>query len=174
MAKIIMITGGARSGKSKYALKIAKKFKSKKAFLATAVPFDEEMLKRIDNHKKERDRNYETFEESIEISKLIMEINNKYRICIIDCITVYVGNLFHKFGDNETLILEKLNETIESLKIFKGTIVLITNETGLGIIPDNKLARNYRDILGNFNSRVAVIASKVYFLISGIPLKVKG
>ncbi|MFN3691844.1 MAG: bifunctional adenosylcobinamide kinase/adenosylcobinamide-phosphate guanylyltransferase [Fervidobacterium sp.] len=165
---MILITGGIKSGKSNFALQLARKFR-RRAFLATGVPFDEEMEKRIKKHKQERGNDFETYEESLEVPKVLKIIENNYDVIVFDCLTTYLGNLMHYNVEIQTYI----NDLIDTLSTLKCESVIITNETGWGIIPDNKLARQYVEILGKINSQIANLSREVYLMISGIGVKLK-
>ncbi|MEN3041710.1 MAG: bifunctional adenosylcobinamide kinase/adenosylcobinamide-phosphate guanylyltransferase [Fervidobacterium sp.] len=130
---MILITGGVKSGKSSFAIKLAKNYQ-KRAFLATGVPFDDEMKIKIERHKIERGNDFDTFEEPLEVAKLLLDISHKYDVVVFDCITTYLGNLYHYNVDLESYI-EKLINTLSKLK---NQVIIITNEIGWGIIPENK------------------------------------
>ena len=172
MKKIKFITGGSRSGKSSYALDSALKY-NKRGFIATAVPFDDEMKLRIEKHKSERTKKFITVEEPYNISKAITEMENQVDVIILDCISVWLGNLFYKHGETENEFTE-LDNFYNKLKTIKCDIIIVTNEVGMGIIPENKLARHYRDLLGFVNQEIAKLANEVIFMVSGIPTKIKG
>ena len=171
MGKIILILGGARSGKSTYALSLAKKHK-KVAFVATCQGLDKEMQERIRLHKKTRPSHWKTFEESKNLTPLLMSLENNFDCIIIDCLTLLVSNLIlnrHK----EDEILKKIEAMLVNLKNKKAKAILVSNEVGLGLVPANKLGRGFRDISGKVNQLVAKEANEVFFTVSGIPLRVK-
>ncbi|MDD4979935.1 MAG: bifunctional adenosylcobinamide kinase/adenosylcobinamide-phosphate guanylyltransferase [Candidatus Omnitrophica bacterium] len=172
MAKIIFITGGARSGKSAYALELAKKGKRKVAFIATCQALDKEMAKRINLHKKNRPRNWQTFEEPVNISKLLYKIIKKFPLILLDCLTLLVSNLILK-GLREPAIYEEINKVLSELKKSRASAIIVSNEVGLGIVPKNKLGRDFRDIAGKINQFVARESDEVFFMVAGIPLKIK-
>ncbi len=165
---MILITGGVKSGKSSFALELAKKYQ-RKAFLATGVPFDDEMKIRIEKHKKERGNEFDTYEEPLEVARTLMEISNKYDVIVFDCLTTYLGNLYYYNVDVESYI----DNLIGTISKFQTQLILITNEVGLGIIPENKLARLYMETLGKTNTRLAKIAQEVYLMVSGIGVRIK-
>lgn len=164
---ITLITGGVKSGKSSFALKLSENFK-KKAFIATGVAFDEEMKKRIEKHKQER-VGFDTFEEPVEIYKVIESLNQKYEVAILDCLTTYLGNIFYYEKDIENYT----KKLIDSLKRVNYNLIIVTNEVGWGIIPENKLSRKYVDSLGLLNKKVASLSDNVYLMVSGIGVKIK-
>lgn len=170
--KIIFILGGARSGKSNYAISLAKRLKKKVIFIATCNPLDEEMKERVKKHRKSRPNTWKTIEEEIDIDLLLQKLNRQNEIIIIDCLTIWISNLQLKYK-NEEKIEDKIKSFLKVLEKIKTTLIIVSNEVGSGIVPENKIARNYRDILGNLNQEVAKLSSEVYFLISGVPIKIK-
>ncbi len=171
MKKITLITGGARSGKSSFALDIALEY-DKRGFIATAIPFDDEMKKRIKNHQAERENKFVTVEEPHNLAEAITELQDDVNVIIIDCISVWLGNLLFKHGETENKF-DEVNKFYNQLNKINCDIIIVTNEVGMGIIPDNKLARNYREIAGFVNKQIAKFADEVILMISGIPLKIK-
>lgn len=165
---MIFITGGVKSGKSSFALQLAKKFE-KRAFVATGVPFDEEMRIRIERHKKERGDDFVTYEEPIEVSKLLRTIESDYDVIVFDCLTTYLGNLFHCNVDVQVYT----NKLIDTLVNLKCQVIIISNETGWGIVPDNPIARSYVEFLGTLNAKIANFSQEVYMMVSGIGVKLK-
>ena len=173
MGKITFILGGARSGKSTYAFKLAKKYGRKVAFIATGEPRDLEMKRRIELHKKIRPQHWQTFEEAKDIIKTLEAVGNKFECIIIDCLTLLVSNLILA-GYSQELIEDKINKMVANLKKKEGKAIIVSNEVGLGIVPANKLARNFRDIAGTINQIVAYASDEVFFMVSGMPIKIKG
>ncbi|NOY64863.1 MAG: bifunctional adenosylcobinamide kinase/adenosylcobinamide-phosphate guanylyltransferase [Nitrospirae bacterium] len=173
MKKIVLVTGGARSGKSSFALDSASKSTGRKYFIATAEGYDEEMKQRIENHKKERSHHWITIEEPVDIGKALAEIDRPDTVAVLDCLTLWVSNLMRE--DTETSSLERsFKEFLQVLRQLKSlNIYIVTNEVGMGIVPENPLARIYRDMLGRLNQAVAELSDEVYLMISGIALKVK-
>uniref|UniRef100_A0A7C5U2Y8 Adenosylcobinamide kinase n=1 Tax=Fervidobacterium nodosum TaxID=2424 RepID=A0A7C5U2Y8_9BACT len=165
---MILITGGVKSGKSSFALELAKNYQ-RKAFLATGVPFDDEMKIRIEKHKNERGNEFDTYEEPLEVARILIEISDNYDVIVFDCLTTYLGNLYYYNVDVESYI-DNLIDTISKLQT---QLILITNEVGLGIIPENKLARLYMETLGRTNTKLARIAQEVYLMVSGIGVRIK-
>lgn len=168
--RIIFILGGARSGKSSFALKLAQEFGRNITFVATAEAKDKEMHRRIRIHRKTRPKYFKTIEEPCNVEKILPKINSE--VVIIDCITLLLSNLLCKQISQKD-IEKKINKLIAVLKKSKFTSILVANEVGLGIVPINSLARDFRDISGRVNQAIAQTADKVYFLISGIPMEIK-
>ncbi len=172
MGKLIFITGGARSGKSKYALKLAKNISRKVLFLATGVAKDEEMKKRIEEHKKSRPRQWKTVEKTKDIASALLNIKSSYEAVIIDCLTFLISNLLLD-GIDEKTILGEIKKIAEIILKADYTTIVISNEVGEGIVPDNELGRKFRDTAGLANQIIAESAHQVYLVVSGIPLKIK-
>lgn len=172
MKHITLITGGARSGKSDYAQQLAKPC-GKKAFIATAEPIDDEMKQRIIRHKHDRDASFYLIEEPIELARAIRSLPEEMEIAVIDCLTVWVGNCLYKQESEKNELFDGAT-LIEALKVAPCDLVIVTNEVGLGIIPDNELSRRYRDVIGMLNRNIADLAQKVILMVSGIPVVIKG
>ena len=171
MQKIVIILGGARSGKSYYALKEASLIKGQKAFIATAEALDDEMHIRIENHKKERGSDWDTYEEPLHIAPVISRIREKYEVILIDCLTLWVSNIMHAGFD----ITEETEKLVSAISITSpAPLYIISNEVGLGLVPESPLGRAYRDNLGHVNRQVARASTDVIFMVAGIPLKIKG
>lgn len=176
MSEIILVTGGSRSGKSRFALELAEKTTSKRLFLATSPAVDKEFEERIVLHKKEREgRGWQTVEEEIDLCSVIDEKKEEIELFLIDCLTLWVNNLL--FKNNNELSLDELKDEcsnlIEKIKEYAGTVILVTNEVGLGVVPENKLARLYRDLVGSCNQLIAAEADRVFLVSCGIPLQLK-
>lgn len=171
MGKITFIIGGARSGKSQYAVKLIGEDK-KTAFVATCQSKDQEMLKRIMLHKKRRPKSWHTFEEPQNVSGLLKKIGNKYEWVLIDCLTLLVSNLLLK-KNKEDAIENEINKILSLLKKIKAKSVIVSNEVGLGIVPQTKVGRDFRDIAGRINQMVAEKSDRVFFVVSGIPWRIK-
>jgi len=171
MRKRVLILGGARSGKSSYALKEASRIKGKKAFVATAEAHDGEMKERIEHHRKERGTEWHTFEEPVEVPSLVMDLGDRYEVILVDCLTLWVSNIMHRelsfdeYADQLVGVLSGNNPAL---------LYVVSNEVGLGLVPETPLGRHYRDNLGRLNARVAETATDVLFLAAGIPLNIKG
>ena len=171
--RMIFITGGCRSGKSRYALDYANRHFSKKLFLATSEALDEEMAQRIENHKKVRGPEWQTIEEPVEIVNKIKEYGEDGKVILIDCLTLWLYNLLMRWGD-DSKILNETDKLINVIKQNPASFILVSNEVGMGIVPADPLSRRYRDLLGTMNQRIAEALNTVIFMVSGIPLFLKG
>jgi adenosylcobinamide kinase/adenosylcobinamide-phosphate guanylyltransferase len=174
MAPITLITGGARSGKSSFALRLALEKAEVRTFIATAVALDEEMAERISRHQKERGDRFRTVEEPIHLSDAMGGLPVDNQVVVVDCLTVWLGNLFHHYGEDQNRVLAHAEAFINRLDDLPCDLILVTNEVGWGIVPENPLARSFRDAAGHLNRRVAEKAHQVYLLCCGIPLTLKG
>ena len=191
--KLILILGGARSGKSTFAQGMASKLGKKVLFVATGEPLDEEMASRIAEHKRSRPKNWRTLEIDIKVGQKLQGQIEYADIVLLDCITLLVSNIIlnpapcHSEGAQRPKNLEETNSTeaekqvmaemedlLDCINKHAGDFILVSNEVGLGLVPDNKLGRIYRDLLGKANQLLAKHASEVYFMVSGIPVKIKG
>jgi adenosylcobinamide kinase/adenosylcobinamide-phosphate guanylyltransferase len=167
--KIVFITGGVRSGKSSFVLKEASKILGKKVYIATAEALDEEMKERIKDHKRKRGKDWDTYEEPIKIADVIKNIEDQYSVIVIDCLTLWLSNLFL----NNKNVEKEIESFHCSLSTVHSPLFIVSNEVGMGIVPENKMARNFRDMSGILNQKVAEISDEVYVVIAGIPLKIK-
>lgn len=172
MSRRMFITGGARSGKSSFALSTASAIEGKRAFIATMQAFDDECSERIRLHKEERGDCWDSFEEPLDIIPLISRISHEYDIIVLDCLTLWLTNLTLA-GDrdisSETSALAQALAQINT----RATIIIVTNEVGMGIVPENALSRSFRDHAGTLNRKVAQSCDEAYLVVSGIPIKIK-
>ena len=170
MKKTVFITGAVRSGKSSYAVKLAKDQKTVVLFLATCIPADSEMKQRVKKHKNSRPKTWKTIEEPIEIAKVISKLKSN-EVLIIDCLTLWVSNLLMA-NNSKPKIQKYIKDLLTALKKNKGQVIIVSNEVGWGIVPENKLARDFRDIIGTLHQRVAKISDEVYLMVTGIPVSI--
>jgi adenosylcobinamide kinase / adenosylcobinamide-phosphate guanylyltransferase len=181
MGKLILITGGARSGKSRFAQELAAKSGNTVLFVATAQALDDAMKKRIENHRRSRPAGWRTLEAPLDVGAAIAAGFHDETALIIDCVTLLVNNIFGKYftsdSCDEELLEDMVNVEIDSiLQAAAQTgaeFIIVTNEVGLGIVPENNMARVYRDVLGKANARLAARADEVYLMVAGIPVAVK-
>lgn len=171
MKHVLFIVGGARSGKSRYALTRAAP-RTRKVFIATAAPFDGEMKRRIAAHRADRNPAFVTVEAPLDPATAIRKLPRDTEVAVVDCLTVWLGNLVHKYGAKA----ERFDETDAFLELIAKppcNLVIVANEVGLGIVPAGKLARAFRDIAGRLNQEVAATADEVVFMVSGLPTTLK-
>ncbi len=172
MGDIVFITGGARSGKSAFALELGSRINGRKGFIATAEALDEEMKDRIALHRKSRSMEWETIEEPLALCERLKKIDGSYAVLIVDCLTLWLSNLLMRNEGNE-YITREIEYMVATLKGLSCRVIAVSNEVGQGIVPENKVARVYRDVCGLMNRKVAGIADEVYLVTCGIPLKLK-
>lgn len=182
MKKFIFILGGARSGKSSYAVELAKKLKGKVTFVATALAFDREMKERIKLHKLSRPRNWNVVEEDRDVREVLAKLNHApyercgvkgvKRIVLIDCLGLLISNLLAANLSDKEIEME-INELLEIITKSEFTTILVSNEVGGGIVPANVLARRFRDLVGIANQMAAGEADEVIFMHAGIAMKLK-
>ncbi len=170
--KTILVTGGSRSGKSRYALQLAENINNPKIFLATAEPLDNEMAERIKEHQNERGKEWITIEEPIDPAKIIGSKRNQPCFIVLDCITLWLSNMVMKNMEREA-ILEQVHELVKECKACEGDIIVITNELGSGIVPLEPSSRSFRDIAGQTNQILASEFEEVINMVSGIPVNIK-
>lgn len=170
---VIFITGGCRSGKSRFALDYADRYFSKKIYLATCEPLDEEMVNRIEDHKRMRGAEWETVEEPIEIVDKIRQYGKEVEVILLDCITLWISNLLLKW-DDDTRIMEEIERLRSTIKEIGTSMILVSNEVGMGIVPADLLSRRFRDLSGIANQKIGEASDQVIFIVSGIPLFLKG
>lgn len=173
MGKLIFITGGARSGKSSFGVNIAKSIKKKKLFIATCIPEDKEMKKRITLHRQKRPSWWKTIEVKKELLSVLTKEIKSDIVIILDCLTLFISSLLME-KVKENIIKNEVKKIVKIAKQGKAMVIVISNEIGSGLVPENKLGRDFRDIAGFCNQIVAAGAQEVYFAVSGIPIQIKG
>lgn len=171
MGRMILVIGGARSGKSTFAEKLGAERPSV-VFFATAEPGDAEMTERIKRHKAKRPNEWRTVEMTTRLPKAVAAQVGDADLTIVDCLTVYISNLLEAGMGGEE-ILNDAEALAVACRGLQGMSVIVSNEVGLGIVPDNELARAYRDILGRYNQVIAAAADEVYLMIAGMAVKIK-
>ena len=166
---MVLIGGGSRSGKSRFALDYARRCGSRLAFIATAQAYDDEMRDRIRNHQLERDAAFTTFEEPFDIPGAIRRAAGCDAL-VIDCLTLWVSNLM--LAGNRDIVQETA-ALVEAAEAAEATLIFVTNEVGCGIVPENELARRFRDEAGRVNQMIGAAAREVYWMAFGIPMRAK-
>jgi adenosylcobinamide kinase / adenosylcobinamide-phosphate guanylyltransferase len=170
-SSVTLITGGGRSGKSRWALEMTKSC-SRKVFIATAEAFDHEMARRIARHQAERVDAFVTVEEPLRLAHALANVPADTEAVVIDCITVWLGNLMHYENISDTCC-PPVDRFLNQLASPSWDVVIVTNEVGLGLIPGDAMSRAYRDLAGSVNQKLAALADAVYLVVSGTPLKLK-
>ncbi len=167
----VLVLGGARSGKSAFAEGLAAETGLSKHYIATGRAWDEEMRQRIDQHKAQRgSHGWITHEDPLALPERINDTARDDRVLLVDCLTLWVTNLMMENHDMAAAYSDLAAATVTA----PGRLVFVSNEVGLGIVPDNQMAREFRDHAGRLHQQVAQLASEVYFVAAGLPLKMKG
>ncbi len=183
MKKAILIIGGARSGKSRFAQELARKFGGQVLFVATAEAGDPEMHQRIEKHKKGRPSDWRTLEVTHHVGNWIEQEIGKAQVVVVDCVTLLVSNIFSQYNDQtlerieesvlEEQVIAEISELLECVKKVDTSFIIVSNEVGLGLVPGSKVGRLYRDLLGKANQMLAQCADEVYLMVAGLPMKTK-
>lgn len=174
MSKVILVTGGARSGKSRFAEGMAETFPAVRGYLATAEAGDLEMEKRIARHRERRGAEWETLEEPVEVAEALAAADGRYGVILLDCVTLWISNLLFRCEGGAAEALARVEAFTDRFPALKTPLVIVTNEVGMGIVPEHPLARSFRDLAGEANELIAARADEVYACFCGLPLKLKG
>lgn len=171
-SRSILVLGGARSGKSRFAEGLARDTGLDRFYLATGRAWDDEMRARIDAHKADRaEDGWTTYEEPLDLIGALKVLDKPERVILVDCLTLWVTNLMMEEGRDVDADGAALAAGLRELQ---ATIIFVSNEVGLGIVPENKMARAFRDHAGRLHQAIAAQAAEVYFVAAGLPLKMKG
>ena len=173
MSNVVLVIGGSRSGKTAFALGKAQEAsgESSRVYIATAQPLDAEMEERIEKHRRERGSAWATSEEPLHLGRAVRAASRSYAVAVIDCLTLCLSNLLCSNLDVE----EAQDDFIDSLRT-PGRLLhifVVSNEVGMGIVPENDMARQFRDMAGRLHQRLAGLADEVYLMVAGIPVKIK-
>lgn len=171
--RVTLVLGGVRSGKSRFALEIASRA-PKVTFVATARASDEEMRRKIERHRGERPAHWRTREEPLQLAETISAEQDASEITIVDCLTLFAANLMEAHGEDQAATDAAIDALCLALARADRPIVLVSNEVGSGIVPEYAAGRQFRDLLGDMNQRVAAVADNVVLMIAGLPLVLKG
>ncbi|MDU4959756.1 MAG: bifunctional adenosylcobinamide kinase/adenosylcobinamide-phosphate guanylyltransferase [Sporomusaceae bacterium] len=177
MGKIVLVTGGARSGKSRFAEEYAQQLSDKVAYIATAQVLDAEMADRVKLHQQRRSHQWRTFEAAVDAEQAIKAAAD-FPVILFDCLTLYTSNLLlaeqaSNIEDRRESILGRAAQLFQAAQSGTATVVFVTNEVGLGIVPDNALSREYRDLAGWINQAAAAAAEEVYLVVCGLAVELK-
>jgi adenosylcobinamide kinase/adenosylcobinamide-phosphate guanylyltransferase len=177
VAQIILITGGSRSGKSTYAQTLAESITGLRTYIATCPPVDEEMVARIKKHREYRQGSqWQTIEETIDLAGALRKTSES-RLRLIDCLTMWINNLLYEteikgLEITEENIFDRCQDILSACSELSGTVIFVTNEVGMGIVPNNALSRRYQDLICRCNQVMAAGAARVILMVSGLPLDI--
>lgn len=174
-SRLIFVVGGARAGKSSFALRLAKEHASRVCFIATAQALDDDMASRIARHREERPAHWTTIEEPYQLDKALLQAGTS-QLVIVDCLTLFVSNwLLRSHNENqcEETVRNISQNLLTTVKSQRQPMICVSNEVGLGVIPETRLGRTFRDLLGRVNQQFAEAADEVYLLVAGLPLRLK-
>jgi adenosylcobinamide kinase / adenosylcobinamide-phosphate guanylyltransferase len=168
----ILVIGGCRSGKSSHALNLAESMGRRRVFVATCVPHDDEMRRRVARHQAERSDSWQTLEIPVDLAGAIAENSPLADVMLVDCLTLWLSNLLMETDDVDRIrkVIDGLAEAVQKAP---HAIVLVSNEVGAGIVPENRLARLYRDLAGWTNQALAAVCDRVVWTVAGIPVTIK-
>lgn len=166
----VLVLGGARSGKSSFSEKLVEASGLAMHYVATGRAWDDEMRERIDHHRARRGEGWTTHEEPLDLVSLLTRIDDENRVVLVDCLTLWVTNLMMEGRD----MAAEFAALAAFLPEARARLVFVSNEVGLGIVPENRMARDFRDHAGRLHQIVAEKSAEVYFVAAGLPLKMKG
>ena len=167
---VVLVLGGARSGKSAFAERLVTETGLSRHYLATGRAWDEEMRERIARHQSDRGEGWQTHEEPVELVARLETLDDPANVILVDCLTLWVANLMME----ERVMAEEFARLAAFVPRARAKLVLVSNEVGLGIVPENRMARDFRDHSGRLHQAIAQSAAEVYFIAAGLPLKMKG
>jgi adenosylcobinamide kinase/adenosylcobinamide-phosphate guanylyltransferase len=168
----ILVLGGCRSGKSSHALQLAEAIGRRRVFVATCVPHDDEMQRRVDRHRRERSDTWRTLEIPVSLVEVIRTPSPAADVILVDCLTLWLNNLLMQTQDTRQ-IRQRIDELADCVKTAPHAVILVSNEVGAGIVPENRLARRYRDLAGWTNQAIAAACDRVVWIVAGIPVTIK-
>ncbi|MBM3925257.1 MAG: bifunctional adenosylcobinamide kinase/adenosylcobinamide-phosphate guanylyltransferase [SAR202 cluster bacterium] len=172
--ELVLVTGGVRSGKSAFAQSMAEKSEGKVLFVATAQELDKDMWERIRRHRESRPREWATLEEPLDVAGALRRWKGGCDFVLLDCVTLWVTNLLLRDEDGpEESVLGPVHDVLEWRRRMSVSMVLVTNEVGMGVVPANTISRRFSDLLGKANQMLAGASDRVYLMVSGLPVQVK-
>lgn len=167
---LTVILGGARSGKSSRAQSLAEELRPQRIYMATAQALDAEMEDRIERHKADRGAGWDTIEAPLDIAAAITQAGHAERVILVDCLTLWLSNLMHA----ERAVEAETSALIQALNTCPGPVIFVSNEVGLGLVPETPLGRAFRDAQGRLNQEIAAVCDRVEFVVAGLPIVMKG
>ncbi len=173
MGKLVFVTGGARSGKSRYAQRLAEACPGSLLYVATAGIGDAEMAERVARHRQERGERWRTLEEPLALADTLPAAATGHGGILLDCITLWLSNLFFQHQEDAGRVLVDLDRFLAVVPGLAAPLFLVSNEVGGGIVPENRLARRFRDLAGEANQKLAAAADEAWLVVAGLPLRLK-
>ncbi len=174
MNRLTLILGGARSGKSRFAMEHGKKSGASKYYIATAQALDAEMIRRIKEHRRQRPSDWTTIEEPLNLSEALQSVQGKADIAVIDCLTLWLSNLLIKTNGDEKKMEAEIDRFIRAAIRLDLSVIAVSNEVGLGIVPADPMSRLFRDLAGVLHQRFAEVCHEVYWMTAGLAVQIKG
>lgn len=171
MKRLIVVGGGVRSGKSAFALGLARELGKRRAFIATAQAFDAEMRARIDRHVAERGAEFETFEEPLALRERLASVSAD--VVVVDCLTLWLSNLLLQPEPSSAALEREIDQLVEQLAVRRQHVIVVTNEVGMGVVPESVLGRAFRDLAGRAHQRVCASADEIYLGVLGCMLRLR-
>lgn len=169
---LTFVLGGARSGKSRHALTLARECGESVVFVATCVPRDEEMRDKVERHRRERPSSWTTVEHPTDLARVVDQYEGKAGAALVDCLTLYLSEALVE-GEPQDAILERVERFCQRAQSSSISVILVSNEVGFGIVPETPLGRTFRDLAGSANQIAARLAQNVWLVAAGIPLSLK-
>jgi len=173
MGRLVLITGGARSGKSGYAQKRVEAYPGNLLYVATAEARDEEMAARVAQHRSERGARWSSLEEPLLLAERLPLAARGCAAVLLDCLTLWLSNLMEAHGDDDVAIMAAVDALVTRLRDLDVDLYVVSNELGSGVVPENRLARRFRDLHGLLNQKFAQAADEAWLVVAGLPLKLK-
>ena len=173
MGKIVFVTGGTRSGKSSYAQTRVEAYPGELLYVATAEARDAEMAARVAQHKNARGERWRSLEEPLALAERLPQAVDGCSALLLDCLTLWLSNLFEAYADDEAAVMVAAERLITVLHALPADIFVVSNELGSGVVPENGLARRFRDLHGLLNQKFADAADEAWLMVAGLPLKLK-
>lgn len=174
MSRVTLIIGGTRSGKSRFAESLAEQSSAPRCYLATALAGDREMAERISRHQARRGTSWQTVEEPRELLATLRDLDGRFSVILVDCLTLWLSNILLAHDEDPLPVRAAVTELAAALPSLTTPLLIVSNEVGMGIVPENRLARLFRDLAGEANELLARAGDEVYVVFSGLPLKLKG
>lgn len=173
MGHLIYITGGARSGKSAYAQQLAEQRDGQLLYIAPAQVLDREMAERVEQHRQARGERWVLLEEPLQLAERLPEVAGGKGALLLDCVTIWLSNLFFHYAEDPAPVLDEVDSLIRVAAELPVPVCLVSNELGSGIVPENPMARRFRDLAGTVNQKLAAAADEAWLVVSGLPVKLK-